>query len=120
MHSESAEIFRSKVQAHLAVLDQELVVVLRALIEHRYPPEVFAISFEVFSDSFTSQFPARAFFVDRGTGVRSSIVAPLNPLGRSFFATCDWVGEMHVLFAAFRLLGDRTIGTLEAMWQNNL
>lgn len=65
MLSEIAEIFRSKVQSHLAVLDQKLVDVLRALIEHRYPPEVFAISFEVFSDGFTSQFPARAFFVDR-------------------------------------------------------
>jgi hypothetical protein len=65
MLSASAEVFRSKVQQHLSVLDSELVDVLRALIEYDYPKEVFALSFEVFSDSFTSEFPARAFFVDR-------------------------------------------------------
>jgi hypothetical protein len=65
MLSASAEIFRSEVQQYLSVLDLSLVDVLRALIEYDYPAEVFALSFEVFSDSFTSQFPARVFFVDR-------------------------------------------------------
>ena len=58
-------LFRQAVREHLVQLDLPLTAVLRSLISYRYPPEVFALSFEVFSDSFTSQFPARAFFMDR-------------------------------------------------------
>ncbi|MGI0035819.1 MAG: hypothetical protein ACRD98_08115, partial [Nitrososphaera sp.] len=53
------------VRQHLAKLEARLVAALRSLISHNYPPEVFALSFEVFSDTFTSGFPARAFFMDR-------------------------------------------------------
>jgi hypothetical protein len=59
------EEFRGLERQHLAKLDARLVAALRSLIGHTYPPEVFALSFEIFSDSFTSQFPARAFFIDR-------------------------------------------------------
>lgn len=57
--------FRAEVKRHLTDIDSRLVGALGALIAHQYPPEVFSLSFEVFSDSFTSQFPARAFFMDR-------------------------------------------------------
>jgi hypothetical protein len=57
--------FRGRVRRHFAKLEPTLVVALRSLIGHSYPAEVFALSFEVFSDSFTEGFPARAFFMDR-------------------------------------------------------
>lgn len=41
-----------------------LVSVLKKLVVHKYPEEVFALSFEIFPDSFTSQFPVRVFFMD--------------------------------------------------------
>lgn len=64
--SQSAEqIFRQAVQSSLASLDARLEAALRALVQHQYPPEVFALTFEVFSDGFTSGFPVRAFFMDR-------------------------------------------------------
>jgi hypothetical protein len=65
MPSEGAKVFRASVQQSLSVLEQQLTDVLRNIVQYQYPPEVFAISFEIFSDSFTSQFPARAFFMDR-------------------------------------------------------
>ena len=57
--------FRLAVREHLAKLDSLLVEALSLLVEHRYPPQVFALSFEVFSDGFTSRFPVRAFFMDK-------------------------------------------------------
>jgi len=60
-----AEEFRAEVKRHLSGFENRLVGALKSLITHQYPPEVFSLSFEVFSDSFTSQFPARAFFMDR-------------------------------------------------------
>src|SRR5262245_28929592 len=65
MSEDLKEEFRGVVRQHLAKLDARLVATLRSLIGHNYPPEVFALSFEIFSDSFTSQFPARVFFMDR-------------------------------------------------------
>jgi hypothetical protein len=57
--------FRAAVREHLRSLESQLVHVLGQLVRHPYPPEVFLLDFEVFSDSFTSQFPVRAFFMDR-------------------------------------------------------
>ncbi|PKO66978.1 MAG: hypothetical protein CVU22_13650 [Betaproteobacteria bacterium HGW-Betaproteobacteria-16] len=57
--------FRTTVRSHLDALSEQLVPVLKRLIAHRYPKEVFALCFEIFPDSFTSQFPIRAFFMDR-------------------------------------------------------
>ena len=57
--------FRPIVREGLAKLDCQIAGVLASLIAHPYPPEVFALSFEVFSDGFTSGFPVRAFFMDR-------------------------------------------------------
>ena len=64
--SESAEqIFRHAVRDGLGKLDSHVEGVLCSAIKHQYPSEVFALSFEVFSDGFTSGFPVRAFFMDR-------------------------------------------------------
>ena len=64
--SESAEqTFRHAVRDGLGKLDSHVEGVLCSLIKHQYPSEVFALSFEVFSDGFTSGFPVRAFFMDR-------------------------------------------------------
>jgi hypothetical protein len=57
--------FREAVRGALAPLDRQLESALRSLIEYRYPPEVFALAFEVFSDGFTKGFPVRVFFMDR-------------------------------------------------------
>ncbi|HEY6093645.1 MAG TPA: hypothetical protein VIU93_01710 [Gallionellaceae bacterium] len=56
--------FRREVRSHLNKLDSELVPVLRKLIAHEYPEDVFVVAFEVFYDGFSSGFPARAFFLD--------------------------------------------------------
>jgi hypothetical protein len=64
--SKSPELtFRKSVQRSLAKLDPQITSALLSLIKHPYPPEVFALSFEVFSDGFTSGFPVRVFFMDR-------------------------------------------------------
>ena len=65
MSDSTEQKFRAAVRTHLAELEAPLTDVLRKLVAHAYPPEVFALSFEVFSDSFTDGFPARAFFMDR-------------------------------------------------------
>lgn len=57
--------YRDAVRAGLTRHDSALQQALVALVEYRYPPEIFALSFEVFSDGFTSGFPVRAFFMDR-------------------------------------------------------
>ena len=56
--------FQQKVRESLDCLTPQLVPVLTALVQHKYPPEVAAIDFEIFSDAFCSQFPVRAFFLD--------------------------------------------------------
>jgi hypothetical protein len=59
-----AEEFRSTLREALRALEDALVAVLRQLVEHDYPPEVAAVDFEVFSDTWSEGFPARAFFMD--------------------------------------------------------
>jgi hypothetical protein len=56
--------FRQSVCEHLTKLDAQLIEVLASLIQYHYPPQVFAICFEVFTDGFTQEFPVRAFFMD--------------------------------------------------------
>lgn len=56
--------FQAAVQAHLERLTEQLVPVLRRLIEFPYPAEVECLDFEVFCDGFTDGFPVRAFFMD--------------------------------------------------------
>ena len=53
------------VRNHLSQLESDIVYALKEVIEYQYPEELFALDIEVFSDSFTSQFPARAFFLDQ-------------------------------------------------------
>jgi hypothetical protein len=59
-----AERFRSGVVSHLEPLTDQLIPVLRRLVEYPYPPEVAYLDFEVFCDGFTQEFPVRAFFMD--------------------------------------------------------
>ena len=85
--SKSAEqVFRQAVQGSLSKLDSQIGGVLRSLVEHQYPSEVFALSFEVFSDGFTSGFPVRAFFMDRSNtehfireGGQAKYPSPVDP-----------------------------------------
>ena len=85
--SDSAEhIFRQGVCEGLAKLDSQIEGILRSLVSHEYPPEVFALSFEVFSDGFTSGFPVRAFFMDRSNtehflreGEQAKYPSPVDP-----------------------------------------
>jgi hypothetical protein len=56
--------FRGRVRERLATLEPVLLPILGALISHKYPSDVVALDFEVFSDGFTSSFPVRAFFMD--------------------------------------------------------
>lgn len=85
--SDSAEhIFRQGVREGLAKLDTQIEGVLRSLVNYQYPPEVFALSFEVFSDGFTSSFPVRAFFMDRSNtehfiweGEKAKYPSPVDP-----------------------------------------
>jgi hypothetical protein len=65
MSNSAEQVFRQAIREGLTRLDTQIEGVLHSLIEHRYPPEVFALSFEVFGDGFTSGFPVRAFFMDR-------------------------------------------------------
>jgi hypothetical protein len=64
MENSSEQMFRQQVRACLHRLTPELVTALTALIRHSYPPEVVWLDFEIFSDSFCSGFPVRAFFLD--------------------------------------------------------
>lgn len=85
--SKSAEqFFRQAVQESLAKLDTQVEGVLSSLVKHEYPTEVFALSFEVFSDGFTSGFPVRAFFMDRSNtehfiweGEQAKYPSPVDP-----------------------------------------
>ncbi len=56
--------FQQMVMTHLKLLTPDLVAVLKRLIEHEYPKEVFLISFDVFSDKFASSFPVKTHFMD--------------------------------------------------------
>jgi hypothetical protein len=65
MTSDSELEFRRLVRARLGELDESLTRVLEKLITHKYPNEVVAVDFELFSDGFTSGFPVRAYLVDQ-------------------------------------------------------
>src|SRR5688500_9841923 len=56
--------FRQVVRESLSRIENALVPVLGQLATYVYPDEVKVIDFEVFSDAFSSQFPATAFFLD--------------------------------------------------------
>lgn len=56
--------FQAAVRSHLDDLSEQLVPVLKELVEYSYPKEVSALDFEIFPDSFSSQFPVRVFFMD--------------------------------------------------------
>lgn len=69
--------FTEKVVGYLAKLTDELQPILKQLIEHDYPQEVVTLAFEVFVDSFSSQFPVRVFFIDIDGKV--AYPSPVNP-----------------------------------------
>ena len=56
--------FQRRVRQALEQHEENLVPVLRQIIEYDYPPEVASVDFEVFVDGFTQGFPVRAFFMD--------------------------------------------------------
>jgi hypothetical protein len=62
--AQESEEFRTLLRTGLQRLEEPLIAVLRQLLVYKYPPEIVAISFEVFSDSWSQGFPARAFFLD--------------------------------------------------------
>jgi hypothetical protein len=57
--------FRNEIRARLLQIEEKLIDVMHKIIAYQYPAEVHAIDFEVFTNSFTLQFPARAFFLDK-------------------------------------------------------
>lgn len=86
MSDSAKHIFRQGVRDGLAELDSKIEAALRSLVSYEYPPEVFAISFEVFSDGFTSGFPVRAFFMDQSNteyflweGAKAKYPSPVDP-----------------------------------------
>ena len=64
MMDSCAEEFRSKLREGLRPLQDPLTTALQQLVEYEYPLEVVAIAFEVFPDTWSQGFPARAFFLD--------------------------------------------------------
>lgn len=86
MSGSAERTFRHGVRDSLSKLDAQIEGVLLSLVSHEYPPEVFALSFEVFSDGFTSGFPVRAFFMDRSNtehflweGEEAKYPSPVDP-----------------------------------------
>lgn len=78
--------FTEKVVGYLAKLTDELQPILKQLIEHDYPQEVATLAFEVFVDSFSSQFPVRVFFMDKDNTEyfiyhdgKAAYPSPVNP-----------------------------------------
>lgn len=69
--------FTEKVGGYLDNLTDELQPILKQLIEHDYPQEVATLAFEVFVDSFSSQFPVRVFFID--IDGKAAYPSPVNP-----------------------------------------
>jgi hypothetical protein len=64
MGEDIAEEFKSAIREGLRAHKDRLIGVLQQLVQHIYPPEVVAVGFEVFPDSWSQGFPARAFFLD--------------------------------------------------------
>ncbi|MFV0595022.1 hypothetical protein [Shewanella sp.] len=78
--------FTEKVGGYLDNLTDELQPILKQLIEHDYPQEVATLAFEVFVDSFSSQFPMRVFFMDKDNAEhfiyidgKAASPVPVNP-----------------------------------------
>jgi hypothetical protein len=65
MSSSTEQQFLRKFRRRLDGLRKKLEPVLAQLIIYNYPPEVAALDFEVFSDTWSGRFPARAFFLDK-------------------------------------------------------
>ncbi|WP_369983300.1 hypothetical protein [Thalassolituus sp.] len=60
------EEFTEKVAEYVDRLTDDLTSALKKLVDHEYPQEVDMLAFEVFVDAFSSGFPVRAFFMDKG------------------------------------------------------
>lgn len=58
------ERFQAGVLEYLEQLSDQLIPVLRQLVEYPFPIEVAYLDFEVFCDGFTQEFPVRVFFMD--------------------------------------------------------
>lgn len=56
--------FQEDVRKYLDRLTDQLIPVLKQLVEYSYVPEVKSLDFEVFCDGFTYGFPVRAYFMD--------------------------------------------------------
>ncbi len=56
--------FRTKLRDGLRRIEAALIEALKQIIDYKYPPEVFAVCFEVFPDSWSNSFPVRTFFLD--------------------------------------------------------
>lgn len=65
MTEDVAEEFKSAIREGLRVHEDSLIAVLRLVVTHNYPSEVVAVDFEVFPDTWSQGFPARAFFLDK-------------------------------------------------------
>jgi len=57
--------FKEQVIEHLEKLSDDLKPVLKELIGYDYPEEIDTLAFEIFVDGFSSEFPVRAFFMDK-------------------------------------------------------
>jgi hypothetical protein len=64
MSEDVAEDFKCAIHEGLRAHACTLIAVLRQIVTHEYPWEVVTVNFEVFPDSWSSGFPARAFFLD--------------------------------------------------------
>ncbi|VAW70263.1 FIG01062751: hypothetical protein [hydrothermal vent metagenome] len=56
--------FKLEVRKNLNALNDKIDSVLSQLIKHSYPKEVKGVVFEIFTDTFTTKFPVRVFFMD--------------------------------------------------------
>jgi|SRR5688500_7564709 hypothetical protein len=64
MSDDVGDEFKAAIHEGLRVYEDSLIAVLRLVVTHTYPSEVVAVDFEVFPDSWSQGFPARAFFLD--------------------------------------------------------
>jgi hypothetical protein len=68
MRDDGSEQFRTEFLYALACLEPALIAALRKFVRSDYPPEVVTLHFEVFSESWATDFPVRAFFLDENNG----------------------------------------------------
>jgi hypothetical protein len=64
MTDDVAEEFKAAIREGLRVYEDSLIAMLRLVVTHNYPSDIVAVDFEVFPDSWSHGFPARAFFLD--------------------------------------------------------